>query len=58
LRTEWEGYHAQQNLPIQLNMPNGGIISGIGRGASVHGELLLETAQGMRSFHSGEVGAA
>ncbi len=58
LRTEWEGYHAQQNLPIQLNMPNGGIISGIGRGASVHGELLLETAQGVRSFHSGEVGAA
>lgn len=57
LRAEWERYHARQNLPMQLKMPNGDIVSGIGRGVSANGELLLETAQGVRGFHSGEVGA-
>jgi len=55
-RTEWERYHAQQNLPIRLTMPNGDIINGIGRGVSADGELHLETAQGMRWFNSGEIG--
>ncbi len=55
-RAEWQRYHAQQDRPIQLTMPNGDIINGIGRGVSTNGELHLETAQGMRSFHSGEVG--
>jgi BirA family transcriptional regulator, biotin operon repressor / biotin---[acetyl-CoA-carboxylase] ligase len=56
LRAEWEQYHAHQNKPIQLRMPDGKIISGIARGVSESGELCLENAQGVRRFNSGEVG--
>ena len=56
LRAEWERYHAQQNLPVHLQMPDGSTISGIARGVSDNGELRLETAQGIRQFNSGEVG--
>jgi len=56
LRGEWERYHAQQDLPIQLQMPDGSIVEGIARGVGDNGELRLETAQGMRQFNSGEVG--
>lgn len=56
LRAEWEQYHAYQNLPVQLQMPDGSIVSGIARGVSEGGELRLETEQGMRQFNSGEVG--
>ena len=56
LRAEWEQYHAQQNLPVHLQMPDGSMISGIARGVSDNGELRLETAQGIRQFNSGEVG--
>lgn len=57
LRVEWEQYHAYQNQPIQLRMPDGKIISGIARGVSESGELCMEGAQGVRCFNSGEVGA-
>lgn len=56
MRVEWERYHAQQNLPIQLKMPDGSSICGIARGVSEGGELCLEMAQGIRQFNSGEVG--
>lgn len=56
LRAEWEHYHAQQDLPIQLQIPEGAVVKGIARGVSDNGELRLETAQGMRQFNSGEVG--
>lgn len=58
LRTEWEQYHAHQNLPIRLQLADGSSVSGIARGASNNGELCLETRQGMRCFNSGEVGVA
>ncbi|HEX5337030.1 MAG TPA: biotin--[acetyl-CoA-carboxylase] ligase [Gallionella sp.] len=56
LRTEWEQYHAYQNLPISLQMPDGSAVDGIARGVGDNGELRLETDTGMRSFNSGEVG--
>ena len=55
LRTEWEQYHAQQNLPICLHMPDGSRVSGIARGVSESGELCLETGHELRRFNSGEV---
>ncbi len=55
---EWERYHAQHNLPIQLKMPDGSHINGIACGVSASGELLLETAEGIRQFNSGEVGVS
>ena len=57
MRAEWEQYHAQQNAQIELQMPDGKLISGIARGVSDGGELMLETRDGVRQFNSGEVGA-
>lgn len=56
LRTEWEQYHAHQNLPIKLQLADGSSVSGIARGVSNNGELCLETHHGVRCFNSGEVG--
>lgn len=56
LRAEWESHHARQDRPLNLHMPDGSVVEGLARGVSDTGELLLQTAQGMRSFNSGEVG--
>lgn len=56
MRVEWEQYHVQQNLPIQLNMPDGSSLSGVARGVSDAGELRLEMTDGIRQFNSGEIG--
>jgi BirA family biotin operon repressor/biotin-[acetyl-CoA-carboxylase] ligase len=55
LRNEWERYHIHQNKPVQLQMPDGSVMSGVARGVNDGGELCLETAQGIRHFNSGEV---
>ena len=55
-RNEWEGYHAHQNRPVQLHMPDDTTVSGVARGVNDGGELCLESAQGMRYLNSGEVG--
>lgn len=56
LRAEWTTHHAQQNMPVQLHLPDGSMVSGIARGVSEGGELLLETQAGLRQFNSGEIG--
>ncbi len=56
MRVEWEQYHAQQNLLVQLKMPDGSCISGVARGVSDAGELRLEMTDGIKQFNSGEVG--
>jgi BirA family biotin operon repressor/biotin-[acetyl-CoA-carboxylase] ligase len=55
LRNEWEQCHIHQDMPVQLHMADGQLVSGIARGVSDSGELCLETAQGMRRFNSGDV---
>ncbi|MBI5625684.1 MAG: biotin--[acetyl-CoA-carboxylase] ligase [Nitrosomonadales bacterium] len=55
LRNEWEQSHIHQNMPVQIQMADGKLVSGIARGVSDSGELCLETEQGMRRFNSGEV---
>jgi len=55
LRNEWEQCHIHQNRPVQLQMANGKLVSGIARGVSDSGELCLETVEGMQRFNSGEV---
>ncbi|MDD4928831.1 MAG: biotin--[acetyl-CoA-carboxylase] ligase [Gallionella sp.] len=56
MRAEWEQHHAQQDLPVRLNMPDGASIFGIARGVSDSGELRLETTLGISEFNAGEVG--
>jgi len=55
-RVEWERHHIHQDKTINFCLADGSEVSGIARGVGDGGELRLETAQGMRSFTSGEVG--
>jgi len=57
LRAEWERHHMRQDAMISLHLPDGSMISGIAKGVGDTGELRVATAQGLRSFNSGEVGA-
>ena len=56
LRDEWERRHIHRDQPVELHLADGSVVAGIARGVGDGGELRLETAQGMRSFNSGEVG--
>jgi BirA family biotin operon repressor/biotin-[acetyl-CoA-carboxylase] ligase len=56
LRDEWERRHIHRDQPVELHLADGSVVGGIARGVGDGGELRLETAQGMRSFNSGEVG--
>jgi len=55
-RGEWERRHLHQDKKIRLCLADGSVVDGIARGAGDSGELRIETAQGMRTFNSGEVG--
>lgn len=55
LQAEWERDHRYQNQPVCLTMPDGSPRRGIARGITPNGELRLETADGMRHCHSGEI---
>ncbi len=50
----WRQLDAFAGQRVVLQMPNGSV-SGIARGVDRSGALLLETAEGLRPFHSGEV---
>jgi BirA family biotin operon repressor/biotin-[acetyl-CoA-carboxylase] ligase len=55
LRGEWQRRHVHQARHVHLALPGGVHESGVARGVDDSGALLLETAQGMRKFHSGDV---
>jgi BirA family biotin operon repressor/biotin-[acetyl-CoA-carboxylase] ligase len=55
LRAEWESHHAHQGKPVELLHANGRSSAGIARGLADDGSLLLDTADGLCAFHSGEV---
>lgn len=54
-RAEWESHHAYQNQAVTLNLPDGSQCQGMARGVNDTGELCIETAQGIRVWHSGEI---
>lgn len=54
-RDDWQRRHVHQDCPVRLSLPGGGSESGLARGVGSDGALLLETARGMRPFHSGDV---
>lgn len=56
LRAEWQGYHAYQNLPISLSLPDGSVVSGTALGINERGELSVQIGTQIRHFNSGEVG--
>ena len=55
LREEWQSYHAYQNQPVQVLLPDGSVVNGMVRGVADDGALELETMQETRRFNVGEV---
>ena len=54
-REDWQRRHVHQGAAVRLTLPGGVSESGVARGVGADGSLLLETARGVRSFHSGDV---
>lgn len=55
LHKEWERAHIYDQRPVEILMPDGKRIEGIAQGVTAEGALRVETAEGLREFHSGEV---
>jgi BirA family transcriptional regulator, biotin operon repressor / biotin---[acetyl-CoA-carboxylase] ligase len=55
LSDEWASYHAYQNQPVRLLLPDGRETQGVARGVADDGILLVETASGLQRFSSGEI---
>jgi BirA family transcriptional regulator, biotin operon repressor / biotin---[acetyl-CoA-carboxylase] ligase len=55
VQAEWESYHAHQQQAVEMRMPDGQCVAGRVIGVNKDGALCLETAQGERIFHAGEV---
>ncbi len=53
-RQAWQRYDAYIGQEVSLQSP-GETVSGVMRGVDASGALLLETANGLHTFHSGEV---
>jgi BirA family transcriptional regulator, biotin operon repressor / biotin---[acetyl-CoA-carboxylase] ligase len=55
LRDEWQRRHVHQGRAVRLTLPGGLHEAGVARGVAGNGSLLIETARGVRPFHSGDV---
>jgi BirA family transcriptional regulator, biotin operon repressor / biotin---[acetyl-CoA-carboxylase] ligase len=55
LRDEWLRYHAYQNKPVRMLLPNGTAVQGTVKGVADDGILLVETALGLQRFSAGEI---
>ena len=55
LRDEWLGYHAYENKPVRMLLPNGTDVKGHVHGVAEDGILLVETALGLQRFSAGEI---
>lgn len=55
LRQEWNSYHAYQNQPVRMLLPNNSEVPGVVRGVADNGMLLVETAAGIQRFSAGEI---
>lgn len=52
---DWQACHVHQDREVLIHAGSGEPVPGHARGVDAQGALLLETASGLRSFHSGEV---
>ena len=55
LQAEWLGYHAYQNKPVKMLLPNGTEVIGVVKDVADDGILLVETALGLQRFSAGEI---
>jgi BirA family biotin operon repressor/biotin-[acetyl-CoA-carboxylase] ligase len=52
---EWMSLSSHQDQAVRLSFSHGEPVDGIARGVASNGALLVDTADGMRVFHVGEV---
>lgn len=55
LRDEWLRYHAYENKPVRMLLPNGTQVIGTVKSVADDGILLVETALGLQRFSAGEI---
>lgn len=55
LRAEWQRYHAWQDRPVTVALPDGRRESGVARGVDEDGALIVAALAGIRHYHSAEV---
>jgi BirA family transcriptional regulator, biotin operon repressor / biotin---[acetyl-CoA-carboxylase] ligase len=55
LQAEWVSYHAYQNKPVKMLLPNGTEVIGTVKNVADDGILLVETALGLQRFSAGEI---
>lgn len=55
LRDEWSQHHAYHEQDVRMLMPDGRAIQGVVQGITEDGSLLVETADGVQRFVSGEI---
>lgn len=55
LRDEWLRHHAYHKQDVRMLMPDGREIHGVVQGITEDGSLLIETADGLQRFISGEI---
>ena len=55
LRDEWSRYHAFENKPVRMLLPNGTDVQGVVKSVADDGILLVETALGLQRFSAGEI---
>ena len=55
LQTEWLSYHAYQNKPVKMLLPNGTEVIGTVKNVADDGILLVETSLGLQRFSAGEI---
>lgn len=54
-RDEWLSYHAYENKPVRMLLPNGTAVRGVVKGVAEDGILQVETALGLQRFSAGEI---
>ena len=55
LQAEWLSYHAYQNKPVKMLLPNGTDVQGVVKSVADDGILLVETSLGLQRFSAGEI---
>jgi BirA family biotin operon repressor/biotin-[acetyl-CoA-carboxylase] ligase len=55
LEPEYRRWHALQDAAVQVNLGDGKPVQGRARGTADDGALIVETSEGLRRFHGGEV---
>lgn len=55
LRDEWAKHHAYHQQAVRMLMPDGSEVNGVVQAISENGSLIVETANGLQKFMSGEI---